>query len=244
MEEIKRGTSLYDLLHQPKEETKQMIVEYNNTQIICEGTELQMIEDMSLEYINSVQDIGSYENAQYLIKLPIKYVNGLLCDCIIKFGYYSCERYGSNHTHIETKKYHLVALKVISNHLNMGEKYNYQTNKMYYDTKLIEDKSSQITHNDLMISIIKAKYILSNLKYCYFENVLTLKPSKILSIASIFENPNVKLNCEDCAVCHNSTTNKTSCSHSLCFICWEQIKENEEEVIPCPLCREDISNVE
>jgi hypothetical protein len=226
------------------EQTKQMIVEYNNTQIICEGTELQMIEDMSLEYIDSVQDIGSYDNGQYLIKLPIKSVNGLNCVCMLKFGYLTSERYGSNHTLIEKKKYYWVALKVFSNHLNLGEKYNFQTYQMYYDKKLIEDKSSQITHTDIMISIIKAKYILSNLKYCYFENELTLKPNKILSIASIFENPNVQLSCEDCAVCHNSTTNKTPCSHSLCFICWEQIKENEEDNIPCPLCREDISSVE
>ena len=226
------------------EQTKQMIVEYNNTQIICEGTELQMIEDMSLEYIDSVQDIGSYDNGQYLIKLPIKSVNGLLCYCFLKFGYFTSERYGSDHTLIETKKYYWVALKVFSSHLNMGEKYNYSSYQMYYDKKILEDQYVPFVHTDIMKCIIKAKYLLSNLKYCYFENQLTLKPSHILLLSSIFENPNIELNCEECSICRITTTNKTSCNHSLCFICWEQIKENEDEIIPCPLCREDISNVE
>ena len=221
-----------------------MIVEFNNTQIVCEGTELQMIEEMSLEYIDSVQDTDSYDNGQYLIKLPIKSVNGLKCICILKFSYITGTKCRSDHTIIEENKYTFASLKVMSNHLNMGEKYNYNFYKMYYDKHILEEQTSPITHTDIMKCIIKAKYLLSNLKYCYFENELTLKPSHILLLSSIFENPNIELNCEECSICRITTTNRTPCNHSLCFICWEQIKENEDEIIPCPLCREDISNVE
>lgn len=115
---------------------------------------------------------------------------------------------------------------------------------MYYETKLVEDTQTKYTLTDLTIIFIKSKYILSNLKYCYVENELTFTPSPMLLLSSIFENPNVELNCEECCVCNIATTNKTPCSHSLCFICWEQIKKDEHDNIPCPLCREDISNVE
>jgi hypothetical protein len=223
------------------EQTK-MIVEFNNTQIVCEGTELQMIEEMSFEYTDSVQDTDSYDNGQYLIKLPIKSVNGLNCNCFIKFGYYTSQRCRCDDTIIEEKKYTFASLKVFSTHLNMGE--NYSSYQMYYDKKILLDQYVPIFHTDIMKCIIKAKYLLSNLKYCYFENQLTLKPSHILLLSSIFENPNIELNCEECSICRITTTNRTPCNHSLCFICWEQIKENEDEIIPCPLCREDISNVE
>jgi hypothetical protein len=203
-----------------------------------------MIEEMSLEYIDSVQDIDSYDNGQYLIELPIKSVNGLKCACFLKFGNYISQMGRSNQPIGEEKRYTFASLKVFSTHLNMGEKYNYSNYQMYYDKKILEDQYLPIVHTDIIKCIIKAKYLLSNLKYCYFENMLRLKPSHILLLSSIFENPNIELNCEECSICRITTTNRTPCNHSLCFICWEQIKENEDEIIPCPLCREDISNVE
>jgi len=224
------------------EQPKQMIVEFNNTQIVCEGTELQMIEEMSLEYIDIILNIESYDDKHYFIKLPIKTINGLLCECSLQFQYYLPHE--SFQEYIDKDKpFYRVYFKVISPKLSLGEHYNY-ANKKYYDKKLFQDTQTEYTLTDLTIIFIKAKYILSNLKYCYVENELTFKPSHILLLSSIFENPNIELNCEECSVCRITTTNKTPCNHSLCFICWEQIKENENEIIPCPLCREDITNVE
>jgi|694.fasta_scaffold04581_30 hypothetical protein len=224
------------------EQPKQMIVEFNNTQIVCEGTELQMIEEMSLEYIDIILNIESYDDKHYFIKLPIKTINGLLCECSLQFQYYLPNKIYQ--PDIDTDKpFYRVFFKVISPKLSLGEHYNY-ANKRYYEKKLFEDTQTEYTLTDLTIIFIKSKYLLSNLKYCYVENELTFKPSHILLLSSIFENPNIELNCEECSVCRITTTNKTPCNHSLCFICWEQIKENENEIIPCPLCREDITNVE
>jgi hypothetical protein len=39
-----------------------------------------------------------------------------------------------------------------------------------------------------------------------------------------------------CCVCHDPTETKTICNHSLCIICWEQLKQ-----MTCPICREAIS---
>lgn len=80
------------------EETKQLIVKYNNTDIICEGTELQMFEEMSLKNIDIVLNPNLYPTEScpsttfHLIKLPIKSINGLLCECSLIFETYLGQR--------------------------------------------------------------------------------------------------------------------------------------------------------
>ncbi len=57
---------------------------------------------------------------------------------------------------------------------------------------------------------------------------------------------NIELNFQDCCVCLDKTSTKTSCHHSLCYSCWTNLKYTvsdkfNEDTFKCPYCREDIS---
>lgn len=55
---------------------------------------------------------------------------------------------------------------------------------------------------------------------------------------SIFTEINIKslkLSCEDCCVCYDATSVKTSCEHFLCIECWSNLRH-----MNCPLCKEYI----
>jgi hypothetical protein len=59
---------------------------------------------------------------------------------------------------------------------------------------------------------------------------------------------NIKTNNIDpCCVCYNLTHTKTDCGHTLCYRCWSNIKdadenENVDYRKPCPMCRECIGS--
>jgi hypothetical protein len=74
------------------------------------------------------------------------------------------------------------------------------------------------------------------------ENVL---PKKISMILCNDEKCNKD---DDCAVClellNNDIIVKTNCSHHFCCNCLYKINKNATEQIPCPICREEIKDLQ
>lgn len=65
-------------------------------------------------------------------------------------------------------------------------------------------------------------------------------------------NPNIITNCNECAVCYETTMNLTSCNHCVCLVCLDTIAQSinmndpdkcpAEQPIICPICRTDIND--
>lgn len=65
-------------------------------------------------------------------------------------------------------------------------------------------------------------------------------------------NPNIITNCNECAVCYETTMNLTSCNHCVCLVCLDTIAQSinmnhrdlspAEQPIICPICRNDIND--
>jgi len=57
---------------------------------------------------------------------------------------------------------------------------------------------------------------------------------------SYLQCDNVEMDFTECCVCLLYTNAKTDCGHALCYSCFDQIKQVNDES-PCPLCRDDVS---
>jgi hypothetical protein len=203
-------------------------VMFDTMPITCEGEELKQMKELAYKIYEVFLDIEGYN-----LTFPITKIGGLCCEAILEID--------------PKNNYYLVKFKIQSSKiLEEDGQGDYQLKRYFY--KLLDyvkqdefDKDTHILHN-----LIKIKFILSNLEYCHNLNTLTIYPHNINLdlLLSIFENPNVEMCCDKCSVCLTITRNKTKCNHSLCFICWEQIKiqtnEADDDYLPCPLCREDI----
>jgi hypothetical protein len=63
---------------------------------------------------------------------------------------------------------------------------------------------------------------------------------------------NIERNVDNCCVCMCDTMTQTACGHHICVVCWDSIKPvNDKEndfgeytMIPCPMCRKDITYVD
>ena len=89
---------------------------------------------------------------------------------------------------------------------------------------------------------------LQNICPCIYHN--SLKRKGLVRITK--NNTNIKTNCDECAVCYESTTNLTCCNHVVCLVCLDTIAQSinmndpekcpAEQPILCPICRNDINN--
>jgi hypothetical protein len=83
--------------------------------------------------------------------------------------------------------------------------------------------------------------IIPTLKYNKLMNKLYEPEDKLthhlccLALASKVKDTsnNIKLDWENCSVCHDDTICKTSCGHFLCLECDNQLKKKR-----CPICRD------
>lgn len=76
----------------------------------------------------------------------------------------------------------------------------------------------------------------------------TDKPTNDLAGWAAFAElcPALELSHDKCCVCHDYTTTRTECEHSLCYVCWTAIKptpDDDDLLRHCPLCRCDISRI-
>jgi len=67
---------------------------------------------------------------------------------------------------------------------------------------------------------------------------------KLETLFKNFDCNNItKSNLGECCVCYNRTDTKTCCKHSLCYRCWSKMvndKDEDEEYVKCPICRQDL----
>lgn len=89
---------------------------------------------------------------------------------------------------------------------------------------------------------------LENICPCVNHNVL--KRKALVRITK--NNTNIVTNSDTCAVCYDTTLNRTSCNHCVCLVCLDTIAQSinmndpekcpAEQPILCPICRNDINN--
>ena len=199
--------------------------------VICKGEELKQMKKLADNIYNTFLELEGYK-----ITLPIKKINGLRCDPI-----FHIDKRGTRYC---------ISFKVESSQLFEEEDEDLIIKSYFYNNFGCpnEDEFDKDIH--ILHSLIKIKYLLENLQYCYASNKLTLYINDNLELlTSVFDNPNIEMCAENCCVCLTTTTNKTPCKHSLCFICWEQIKihkdeEADEYKLDCPICRENIRHTD
>jgi len=119
---------------------------------------------------------------------------------------------------------------------------------------LFSDYINSFRQTDFILRTYKfdkfsGKFInLQNICPCINHNVL--KRKGLVRITK--NNKNIKTNCDECAVCYESTANLTCCNHVVCLVCLDTIAQNinmydphtspMEQPILCPICRNNINN--
>lgn len=133
---------------------------------------------------------------------------------------------------------------------------------LYYDEVLAFNINDLAFYN-YVSAFRKIDYILRNYKFDKFsgkfidlENICPcVKYQKSIKKALTRftkNNTNIITNSDICAVCYDTTTNKTSCNHAICLVCLDRIAQNinmndpdrspAEHPIICPICRNDIND--
>ena len=214
------------------EESTNLKINYRNVEIICEGEEYKKMELLANDIYHKL-NVDKVDQ----IKFPINKIDGLKCESILYITY--------SHN-LDNDEYNMtITINILSKNLMYN---NITIEKIYFIEKIFNTINKLITKIDIIEILIILKYLFTNLKYCYVNNMLELNSYINLDLfTSIFENPNIEILGEKCCICFITTTNKTHCKHSLCFKCWEEIKphqvdqgEYEETILPCPLCRQNI----
>lgn len=101
------------------------------------------------------------------------------------------------------------------------------------DSELSLYTSSTFSSPELDSSSISI--VLSNLH----DALSKLKLNKLhghLEIEKLNEGFNGYIESDICSVCHEDTTTKTDCKHSLCIECWSVLNRQKSN-FPCPICR-------
>lgn len=168
-----------------------------------------------------------------LISIPIKSIDGVICNCYIECCNYSAwcsvRFYAESDSILDTESDNMVRL------FNMAEGWPANSDIVI----VVQPKVFSFCE--------KLLEILPKLKLSMFGLLSQNEDSNKLVLSKIFgafDNVKLKHCVEDCCVCYNKTTTKTKCGHSLCYRCWFSIPNiNEEQELEafCPLCREDIT---
>ena len=173
------------------------------------------------------------------ILLPINRINGIVCNCefiVVPSGlHFSVEL--PNKYDMKIEEHFTLYIKYFK---NINENYS-----MYY-------KSDELyVFCDELLKIIPELRLDINGKLVeYIDN----RSGLISCIYEVFEDiDNIVLDKKliECCVCHENTrTQLPCCNGNLCHRCWSNIayKTDEEcaeiSVVPCPLCRADISIID
>jgi hypothetical protein len=114
-----------------------------------------------------------------------------------------------------------------------------------YMKNLTED----YTLNDYIKVLEHMDHDISRMKLNKIEGVLyTAEIQHPKDVPCVYDNNEIKnmLPCgvcvDECSVCFDETKTVTLCGHSLCILCWNNIKNNGRE-LPCPICRSNLKNI-
>lgn len=121
----------------------------------------------------------------------------------------------------------------------------------YNDVEILMDADPKYTVEFIQESLKKVYDYLNNIRFDKYTGKFICKKDGIIPFQdwkSYLTMGNIELDFNECCVCLEPTSTKTMCNHSLCYGCWTNLKtrpsetyEDEEEVMSCPYCREDIS---
>ena len=73
-------------------------------------------------------------------------------------------------------------------------------------------------------------------KVTFSKKINKFTTEEVITFEELFISKNYTHLYEDCPVCFEKTSRRTSCSHMLCFPCYLRIEKT------CPICRKDITN--
>lgn len=100
-------------------------------------------------------------------------------------------------------------------------------------------------------SFEEAKSIIKNIKLDNYLGKFALKNNNrddVTYWSDVFKNDShIEFIGHECCICFQKfTATQTNCGHALCLQCADQIKpiqdeDEDNEIIPCPLCRADIT---
>lgn len=107
--------------------------------------------------------------------------------------------------------------------------YNYKE-KLYPYKKETVEKFLQKVKNDILPKL-KLDKVFGKLFLNNTDGTKSIQKENVGEDIFGFEYSNY----EKCSVCYEHTYTRTSCSHSLCFDCWNKIKNGS-----CPLCRSEL----
>lgn len=166
------------------------------------------------------------------IKIPVKFINGIKVDVILKFNLGFFEVLVLN-TLLKkctcTWNFHIMYFKQI------------KTEFHYEDEEMFEEQEEE--NRDLMISQLKkcfddTKTLLKSLKFDEKSKFPHFIDEKTIIMHSFFSDfVNMPENEEPCSVCYENTYQKTRCDHPLCLNCrFTILKSNNPR---CPICRDE-----
>jgi len=160
------------------------------------------------------------------IQLPVKQINNVNCNVyILKIN--------------NSIKLLITAKNISYTYDNDDDDYK----KLKYYEKTISSKCDE--KDDYMHAIQQIYESLRLLRFDkingVFKNIDEIDDINILE--ELLNDVNINSYIESCCICTDKTYTKTHCNHSLCYVCWDQIKCNENYEIKCPLCRKDINNI-
>jgi hypothetical protein len=169
--------------------------------------------------------LNHYKNMQKTsFRVPIDSIDGVMCIAFINIS--------NNHIYFTIKS---DEVRYVDG--NGIEIYRYI---MRYENELSIDLLSAFSEK--IIDVLK------NGKLSLYGNIETDDQidNERITFQNIFVNiPNITFTAtQECCVCINHTLTKTPCNHILCHRCWFKLRNNSEQEIPCPMCRQDIGYID
>ena len=123
----------------------------------------------------------------------------------------------------------------------------FEDDMMSYASTTLAFKYPHMEEATVLKGLVELKKYLKTLKFeKYTGRLVASEGGERYEIESwldfVKDIENIKTQgCEDCCVCKDKTLTTTLCGHTLCYECWEQIREDEDDCMLCPLCREIIN---
>jgi hypothetical protein len=146
-------------------------------------------------------------------------------------------------------KHHIVSIQIdagFKHYINSGD------NPILYRRSKISKGDEKLTHAQLLEFSTKILTDIPLLKLQFGGSFEIHEPVNVAihkGIDDIFgsiASSNVVVDCmKECCVCYEKTKTKTPCKHHLCNRCWSNIDivsgdDEDDEEMPCPICRENI----
>lgn len=185
-------------------------------------------ESLAKKICNVLYTKNEYRTKMF--RMPIEQLDNVRLDM--------CElRCVSSIKHLEL--YLLVSFDYINSHMVTVEQFllHHEPN----DDTLEEQINEKIIEYLNKLKIYKFNKLTNKFRIDSCDNSCDNKESELLKcFCETVEPNNIQLKSGKCCVCFDFTSNKTSCSHNLCVVCYQKLKKlkkSNKNTICCPMCR-------